>query len=62
MKYKRKHDYQPHNFIWCINDDCANTYYLYEVQCTKCGKKPIFRVIKSKEKLQLFDLKYKQLN
>ncbi|MCI6272228.1 MAG: hypothetical protein MR601_04690 [Erysipelotrichaceae bacterium] len=56
-----KHDFKPHKFIECINDDCGNTYYLYQLQCMKCGKKPMFKFKKSREKLELFDFKMKQL-
>lgn len=56
-----KHDFKPHEFIKCINDDCGNTYYLYQLQCMKCGKKPIFKAKKSREKLELFDFKMESL-
>lgn len=56
-----KHDLRPHKFIRCLNDDYGNTYYLYQLQCMKCGKKPMFKAKKSREKLELFDFKMEQL-
>lgn len=61
MLNKCKHDFKPHKFIKCINDDYGNVYYLYELQCMKCGKKPIFKGEKSKERLELFDFKMERL-
>lgn len=56
-----KHDYKPHNFIRCINDDYGNTQYFYEIQCMKCGKIPMLKGKKSREELELYDFKMEQL-
>lgn len=58
---KCKHDYTPHKFTKCLTDEYGVTYYVYQLQCKKCGKVPLFKAKKYREKQSLFDYKMHRL-